>query len=233
MTFFRLIAAFALAIGLTAAAPAFAGGQGPYGDATRGLPLDPQLLPANTAPGDCVTRRMTGPGGAYRWDRVECGADQGYAERGWSDHDQWGYGRAPQVVETRGASPASYACDRCSAPVPPPPGYCDPCSGAAPSAYYDRRVADYSRAQVQGYQSGYQGGYQAHFQGGYDTVCIQGCVPQGYAQQGYAQGYAYARGYAGAEGDRYGPAPAYAYNTDYAVSGRDEAGYLVWPGKRP
>lgn len=60
-----------------------------------GLPLDPELLPPNTAPGDCVTRRVTGPGGAYRWDRVECDA-----ERGWAGFDQWGYGRRPIAVET-------------------------------------------------------------------------------------------------------------------------------------
>lgn len=60
-----------------------------------GLPLDPELLPPNTGLGDCVTRRITGPGGAYRWDRVECDA-----ERGWSGFDQWGYGRRPLEVET-------------------------------------------------------------------------------------------------------------------------------------
>ena len=60
-----------------------------------GLPLDPELLPPNTGPGDCVTRRVTGPAGAYRWDRVECDA-----ERGWTGFDQWGYGRRPLEVET-------------------------------------------------------------------------------------------------------------------------------------
>ncbi|HQR87758.1 MAG: hypothetical protein B7Z44_05485 [Caulobacter sp. 12-67-6] len=60
-----------------------------------GLPLDPELLPPNTGPGDCVTRRVTGPGGAYRWDRVEC-----EPERGWTGFDPWGYGRRPLEVET-------------------------------------------------------------------------------------------------------------------------------------
>ena len=60
-----------------------------------GLPLDPELLPPNTGPGDCVTRRVTGPGGAYRWDRVECDT-----ERGWDGLDPWGYGRRPITVET-------------------------------------------------------------------------------------------------------------------------------------
>lgn len=43
--------------------------------------------------GECVTRRVTGPGGAYRWDRVEC-----EAHSGWSDFDRWGYGRRPLDV---------------------------------------------------------------------------------------------------------------------------------------
>ena len=68
-----------------------------------GLPLDPEPMPPNTAPGDCVTRRVTGPGGAYRWDRIECDA-----ERGWIGFDQWGYGRRPLSVETA-PPPAPYA----------------------------------------------------------------------------------------------------------------------------
>ena len=59
-----------------------------------GLYLDPQQLPPDTRPGECVTRRVTGPGGAYRWDRIECGS-----EVGWSDFDRWGYGRPPLQVE--------------------------------------------------------------------------------------------------------------------------------------
>jgi hypothetical protein len=57
--------------------------------ASADLPLDPELLPANSGPGDCVTRRVTGPGGAYRWDRIECERQPAV----WQDHDQWGYGR--------------------------------------------------------------------------------------------------------------------------------------------
>ena len=41
---------------------------------------------AQDRPGECVTRRVTGPGGAYRWDRVECAGQDG-----WSDFDRWGY----------------------------------------------------------------------------------------------------------------------------------------------
>jgi len=50
---------------------------------------------AQAWPGECVVRRVTGPGGAYRWDRVEC-----EAQAGWSDADRWGYGPRPlEVVE--------------------------------------------------------------------------------------------------------------------------------------
>ena len=48
---------------------------------------------AQDRPGECVTRRVTGPGGAYRHDRVEC-----EAQAGWSDFDRWGYGRRPLDV---------------------------------------------------------------------------------------------------------------------------------------
>ena len=65
-----------------------------------GLPLDPELLPPNTAPGDCVTRRVTGPGGAYRWDRIECDTQN-------NGHDQGGYGYRRLDVET-----PRYADDR-------------------------------------------------------------------------------------------------------------------------
>uniref|UniRef100_B0T205 Secreted protein n=1 Tax=Caulobacter sp. (strain K31) TaxID=366602 RepID=B0T205_CAUSK len=61
-----------------------------------GMFLDPQLLPPDTRPGECVTRRVTGPGGAYRWERIECDP-----QAGWSDFDRWGYGRRPLEVEDR------------------------------------------------------------------------------------------------------------------------------------
>ncbi len=44
--------------------------------------------------GECVTRRVTGPGGAYRWERVEC-----EPQAGWSDFDRWGFERMLDVVE--------------------------------------------------------------------------------------------------------------------------------------
>jgi len=50
---------------------------------------------AQAWPGECVTRRVTGPGGAYRWDRVEC-----EAHAGWSDFDRWGDDRRPLDVVT-------------------------------------------------------------------------------------------------------------------------------------
>jgi len=65
-----------------------------------GLHLDPELLPPDTRPGECVTRRVTGPGGAYRWDRVECTESSG-----WSDFDRWGYGR--QRLDVQEAPPRS------------------------------------------------------------------------------------------------------------------------------
>jgi len=48
---------------------------------------------AQAWPGECITRRVTGPGGAYRWDRVECEAHAGA-----SDFDRWGDDRRPLDV---------------------------------------------------------------------------------------------------------------------------------------
>jgi hypothetical protein len=48
---------------------------------------------AQDRPGECVSRRVTGPGGAYRYDRVEC-----EAQTGWSDFDRWGFDRRPLDV---------------------------------------------------------------------------------------------------------------------------------------
>ncbi|MBC7669332.1 hypothetical protein [Caulobacter sp. DWR2-3-1b2] len=79
---------------LLLAAPAFGAGVATAQD-RPGLYLDPQQLPPDTRSGECVTRRVTGPGGAYRWDRVECEGDGG-----WSDFDRWGHGR-PLNVENR------------------------------------------------------------------------------------------------------------------------------------
>ena len=106
-----------------------------------GLYLDPELLPPDTRPGECVIRRVTGPGGAYRWERIEC-------EGGWNGYDRWDYGQPLDVQ------------------VGPPRG----------DRYSDR----------------------------YD----------GPAHGGWDDGY-------------WPPYPV------YRVAGRDEDGFLVWPGKRP
>lgn len=58
-----------------------------------GLFLEPQFLPPDARPGECVTRRVTGPGGAYRWDRVEC-----EPQAVWSGLDHGGYGQRPLEV---------------------------------------------------------------------------------------------------------------------------------------
>jgi hypothetical protein len=87
----------ALASGLIASVAVGAGRDlmgGPLA-APPGLPLGLESMPPNTAPGDCVTRRVTGPAGAYRWERIECDA-----ERGWVGFDQWGYGHRPLNIET-------------------------------------------------------------------------------------------------------------------------------------
>ena len=80
-------------VSLLILAASLGGGQAVAHD-RPGLYLDPALLPPDTRPGECVTRRVTGPGGAYRWDRVECAEPSG-----WSDFDRWGYGRQRLDVE--------------------------------------------------------------------------------------------------------------------------------------
>ena len=167
MTAFRLVPVLALTL-MSLAEPALAQSRG-------GLPMDPEMLPPNAAPGDCVTRRVTGPGGAYRWDRVECDAD-----RGWANYDQWGYGRNRLEIETRGEPLRnSDAGDR----------YGERRHG---EARYGRREEDYAYERTRAYGDGYDQG-------------------------------------------RGGPAvsypPPYAYG--YVAAGRDEAGYLIWPGKTP
>lgn len=199
MIAFRSLTTIALATAaVLTAAPALAGSS-PGG---VGGPPGPEILPPNAAPGQCFSRRVTGPGGAYRWDRIECdGAYGGGYGRG--------YGGGRLDVQTQGA-----------------PAY------------------------------GYQGGYQ----GGYTTDCggCGGCpdhgYPGGYAHAGdrygerrydgrnsrsqyayesssYSGGYAYGRG---GQGENY--PPPYGYGSPYpgyVAAGRDEAGYLIWPGKAP
>ena len=149
-----------------------------------GLPLDPQLLPANSGPGDCVTRRVTGPGGAYRWDRVECDADQ---------ESRSGYqGRLD--IETRDGPP--------------------PLAGGYGAGGYG----------AGGYDENYQGGYAGDRYGERRHDRDEQYVYE--HQRAYGDGYDQGRG---------GPVadypPSYAYG--YVAAGRDEAGYLIWPGKTP
>lgn len=122
----RLLAALALASAALVAAPAVAG---PY---PGGLPLDPASLPANSGPGDCVVRRVTGPGGAYRWDRVECDANPG--------HQTWD-GR-PLGVET---------ADRYSERHDPRYGY-------GPPQYADDDQYTYQDQRERSYDDGYDQG---------------------------------------------------------------------------
>ena len=83
----RLLPLLVFAAGLAASGAAWAQDR-------PGLYLDPQQLPPGTQPGECVSRRVTGPGGAYRWERIECAG-----QAGWSDFDRWGYGRQPLQVQ--------------------------------------------------------------------------------------------------------------------------------------
>lgn len=107
MTAVRLFAALAFAGAALAAAPVMAG---PH---PGGLPLDPQLLPANSGPGDCVVRRVTGPGGAYRWDRVECdaGGDHRWSGQplGVETADRYSERRDPRYGYGYGYGPSPYA----------------------------------------------------------------------------------------------------------------------------
>jgi hypothetical protein len=178
MSFLRPLTVLVLAAASLAAAPVTAGSR----QGGVGLPLDPELLPANSGPGDCVVRRVTGPGGAYRWDRVECDPDHG-----WSSYDQWGYGRGRLDVETR----------RDEGLLGGPPRY----NFDAGDRYgerrqhdgrYEQRVEEYEHERVRAYGDGYDQG-------------------RGGPVDSYASSYAYG----------------------YVAAGRDEAGYLIWPGKRP
>jgi hypothetical protein len=83
----RLLPLLAFAAGLGA-------GGAVWAQDRPGLYLDPQQLPPGTQPGECVTRRVNGPGGAYRWERIECAG-----QAGWSDFNRWGYGRRPLEVQ--------------------------------------------------------------------------------------------------------------------------------------
>lgn len=241
MTISRLLPVLALAAAAGLAQPALAGSHRDGPQISRpGLPLDPELLPANSGPGDCVVRRMTGPGGAYRWERIECENQQS-----WGGRDQWGYGHRRLEVETRDSRPVLLGgcdCDRRAHGDRYEYGdryatgdrYGDYRQG---QALYDRRVEEYGYEQSRAYDSGYVGGgYGSGYAGGYGGGYSGGYSSGGYVQGGYAQGgYAYGDGYAygGRREDRYGPGPSYVDYGYGGAAGRDQAGYLVWPGKLP
>lgn len=198
--------AFAAIVALSLSGPVLAGDHGLAGGPPprASLPVDPQILPPDTRPGECVNRRVTGPGGAYRWDRTEC--DDG--ERGWSDFDRWSYGRPPLRVED--GRPDRYGRHGDYAPPPaydPPPIY-DPPPPPPPRAYAE---VDYGAA-------GHAGSIYERREEGY----------------AYSRERAYDSGYVGERyGDAAPPydGPGYAYA--YQSAGRDAYGFLVWPGKQP
>jgi hypothetical protein len=206
----RQLALIVLAAGALLASPALADdGHGLAGgppDRSR-LSVDPEMLPPDTRPGECVNRRVTGPGGAYRWERVEC--DDG--ERGWSNFDRWSYGRPPLRVEDRGPPSASHA--------PPPQAYARPIEPEYAPEYapdrYSRRHDDAPAYAPPAYaQNGYAQG--------------------GYSRQ--EEGYEYSRESrydSGGYGSSYAPPPqqgGYGYAV-WTSAGRDPYGFLVWPGK--
>ncbi|WP_240621392.1 hypothetical protein [Caulobacter zeae] len=216
----RQLVLLAFAAGVALASPVLAGDR--YGLAggppdRSNLPVDPEILPPDTRPGECVNRRVTGPGGAYRWERVEC--DDG--ERGWSDFDRWSYGRPPLRVDDRGAPPQAY--------LPPSP----PQQDYAPDRYSRRHDDGPAYAPSYAPPVYAQNGYvqDGHAQGGYAA----GGAVQGYSRQ--EEGYEYSRE-SGYDSGAYGAYPpstpqgGYGYAT-WTSAGRDEYGFLVWPGKQP
>jgi len=196
--------ALATAAALTAA-PALAGSH--HGGV--GGPPGQDYLPPNPEPGQCYSRRVTGPGGAYRWDRIEC--DSAYSGYG-HGYGQTGYGGGLEV-QTQGGygyQQGGYAADCGCA------GYryvnpCDPC-------------ASYGGGYAGGYANG--GGYASDRYGErrYDSRYSQSQYQ--YESSSYDSGYAYGRG---GQGVNYPP----PYGYGYVAAGRDEAGYLIWPGKTP
>lgn len=156
------LAFVAVAAGLCLGGPTLAGDHGLVGgpSAHGGLAVDPQILPPDTRPGECVSRRVTGPGGAYRWERVEC--DDG--ERGWNEFDRWSYGRAPLTVEDGRPDRYGHAPRAYDPPPPPPPAYAEADyghDGYGRDGYgqygYERHEESFERTREHGYDSGYVG----------------------------------------------------------------------------
>lgn len=194
----------------TLASPAIAGSR--HGGV--GGPPGPEILPPNAAPGQCFSRRVTGPGGAYRWDRVEC--DSAYSGAGYG-YGQWGYG-GDLNVQTQGyGRQRGYAVD-CGCDGHGYQAPCDPC--AASPAGYARGRHDQG-GYVQGGHAGDRYGERPD-----DARYARSQYEYAYERSAYGDGYAYGRG---GQGVSYPP----PYGYGYVAAGRDEAGYLIWPGKAP
>lgn len=217
MNTFRRLTVIALASAAAlSAAPAFAGSN--HGG-VGGVP-NQYDYPPNTEPGQCYSRRVTGAGGAYRWDRIEC--DSAYSGYGYG-YGQGGYGDQVQVQSGYGYQAAADCGCAGYRPVNP----CNPCQAYA-GGY-----------QGGGYQGGgYQGGYaggggytsdrygeRRYSQSQYEQSQDQQSQYQ-YESSSYGSDYAYGRG---GQGVNYPP----PYGYGYVAAGRDEAGYLIWPGKAP
>lgn len=210
MSAFRRPILIALAsVAVMTAGPAMAGSNS--GGGVGGV-LNAYDYPPNTEPGQCYARRVTGAGGAYRWDTVAC--DSAYGGYGYG-YGQSGYGGVQVQVQDGYDYQAGYTADcGCAGLRYPPP--CD------------------SRA---GYGGGYSGGYAyGEGYGGDRYGERRGDIR--YSQYQYAyQRSAYGGGYAhgrGGQGENY--PPPYGYGASYygyGAAGRDEAGYLIWPGKTP
>lgn len=212
MSILRRLIPIVLAVATTSlAAPAMAG-------SNHGGVGGPEMLPPNTVPGQCVSRRVTGPGGAYRWDRVEC--DSAYNSYGQGYGYGGGYGGGLQVQTQGGYGyqgggyQTGYAADCGCAGYQGGYRYenpCDPCSS-------------YGGGYAGGYSNG--GGYAGDRYGErrYDSRSSQ--YQYEYGSSAYGSGYAYGRG---GQGVNYPP----PYGYGYVAAGRDEAGYLIWPGKTP
>jgi hypothetical protein len=186
MITFRRLTTIAAAAAVITAAPAFAGSN--HGGV--GGPPGPELLPPNAMPGQCFSRRVTGPGGAYRWDRIEC--DNAYG--GGYGH---GYGGGRLDVQTQGAPGYGYGDQG---------GYANDCDRCG------------------GYGGGYAYAGDRYSERRYDARSSQSQYED--ESSSYGDGYAYGRG---GQGVNYPP----PYGYDYVAAGRDEAGYLIWPGKTP
>ena len=197
MTAFRRLTPIALAsvVAMTAA-PAVAGSN--HGGGVGGVP-NGYDYPPHTEPGQCYARRVTGAGGAYRWDTIAC--DSAYGGYGYG-YGQGGYGGVPAQTEGGYGYQTSYAVDcGCAGYRYQPP--CDPCGGYA-----------------------YGGGYSGDRYGERRSDSRYSQYEDEYERSAYDSGYAYGRG---GQGVSYPP----PYGYGYVAAGRDEAGYLIWPGKTP